>query len=90
MLTMPAFLRKALRLMLTMLAFLRKALRRIKLTNSSTILTFIVVSFCLALILILKKDTISAPFKRYLALLAIVMIMMSFVLIILSYFGMGS
>jgi hypothetical protein len=58
-------------------------------TDSGSILTFIIVSFCLAVILILKKDAIPAQMKRYLALLAIVMVAMSFVLIILSFFAVG-
>jgi hypothetical protein len=59
-------------------------------TDSGSILTFIIVSFCLALILILKKDSIPAQVKRYLALLALVMITMSFVLILMSFFGSSS
>jgi hypothetical protein len=59
------------------------------LKDAGSILTFIIVSFCLAFILILKKDTIPAQLKRYLALLAIVMVSMSFVLIALSFFRMG-
>ncbi len=57
--------------------------------DSGSILTFIMVSFCLALILILKKDSIPSPMKRTLALLALVMVSMSFVLIILSFFSKG-
>lgn len=59
-------------------------------TDSGSLLTFIIVSFCLSLILILKKNSIPAPLKRYLALLAIVMITMSFVLIVISFLGVGS
>jgi len=58
-------------------------------TESGTILTFIIVSFCLALILILKRDAIAPPMKRYLAMLALVMVAMSFVLIVMSFFGLG-
>ncbi|MCD1259036.1 hypothetical protein B5M42_009315 [Paenibacillus athensensis] len=58
-------------------------------TESGTILTFIIVSFCLALILILKRDSIAPPMKRYLAILALVMVTMSFVLIVMSFFGLG-
>lgn len=54
--------------------------------DSSSILTFIIVSFSLALILIMKRDTLSGQFKRYLALLALVMVGFSFVLIMYSFF----
>lgn len=58
-------------------------------TQSGSILTFILVSFCLAIILIMKKDSLPAPMKRYLALLAIVMVSLSFVLIVVSFFRAG-
>ncbi|MBP1963493.1 hypothetical protein [Paenibacillus aceris] len=58
-------------------------------TESGSILTFILVSFCLAIILIMKKDSLPAQMKRYLALLAIVMVSISFVLILISFFGAG-
>jgi hypothetical protein len=57
--------------------------------DTGSILTFIIISFCLALILIMKRHTLPAPFKRYLALLAIVMVAMSFVLILFSFYTMG-
>lgn len=58
-------------------------------TDSGSILTFVLVSFCLAIILIIKKDSLPAQMKRYLALLAIVMVSFSFVLILISFFGAG-
>ncbi|MEC0230236.1 hypothetical protein [Paenibacillus alba] len=58
-------------------------------TNSGSIITFVLVSFCLAIILIMKKDSLPAQMKRYLALLAIVMVSLSFVLILISFFGAG-
>lgn len=58
-------------------------------TESGSILTFVIVSFCLAIILIMTKDTLPARMKRALALLAIVMVSASFVLITLSFFGVG-
>ncbi|MEW9698488.1 hypothetical protein [Paenibacillus sp. SI8] len=58
-------------------------------TDSGSILTFILVSFCLAIILIMKKDSLAPQMKRYLALLAIVMVAISFVLIVISFFGVG-
>lgn len=54
-------------------------------SNSASILTFIIISFALALILIMKKDSLPAGVKRPLALLALVMISMSFVLMMYSF-----
>ncbi|MDQ0874075.1 ABC-type dipeptide/oligopeptide/nickel transport system permease component [Paenibacillus sp. V4I3] len=58
-------------------------------TDSGSIITFVLVSFCLAIILIMKKDSLPAQMKRYLALLAIIMVSLSFVLILISFFGAG-
>jgi drug/metabolite transporter (DMT)-like permease len=58
-------------------------------SNSSSILTFIIVSFCLALILVMKKDSLPSSMKRYLALLALVMVACSFVLIVYSLLHMN-
>jgi DMSO/TMAO reductase YedYZ heme-binding membrane subunit len=55
------------------------------LSNAASILTFIIISFALALILIMKKDALPSGVKRPLALLALVMISMSFVLMIYSF-----
>jgi hypothetical protein len=60
------------------------------LSNSSSILTFIIVSFCLALILIMKKDSLPSNMKRYLALLALVMVGCSFILIVYSLLHMNT
>ncbi|MGG1551433.1 MULTISPECIES: hypothetical protein [Paenibacillus] len=58
--------------------------------DSGSILTFVIVSFCLAIILIMKKDTLPPQMKRYLALLAIVMVAVSFFLILFSFFRLGT
>ncbi|TBL81275.1 hypothetical protein EYB31_04085 [Paenibacillus thalictri] len=58
-------------------------------SNSASILTFIIVSFALALILIMKKDSLPSGVKRPLALLALVMIAFSFGLIMYSFFGLS-
>jgi hypothetical protein len=58
--------------------------------NGASILTFIIVSFALAFILIMKKDSLPSGVKRPLALLALVMIAFSFGLIIYSFFGLAS
>lgn len=55
-------------------------------SNSASLLTFIIVSFCFALILILKKDSLPSHVKRPLAILALVMVTFSFSLIVYSFF----
>jgi hypothetical protein len=57
-------------------------------SNSASILTFIIVSFCFALILIMKKDTLPSGMKRPLAILALVMVAFSFSLIVYSFFSL--
>ncbi|WP_284640947.1 hypothetical protein [Paenibacillus silviterrae] len=54
-------------------------------SNAGSIITFIIISFSLSLILIWKKDTLPPGVKRPLALLALVMISMSFFLMIYSF-----
>lgn len=60
-------------------------------TNSGTLLTFILVSFAFALVLIFKKKD-SIPHrakKRPMALLALVMIVLAFGFIVYSFFTMS-
>lgn len=54
-------------------------------STAATIVTFIIISFSFALILIMKKDSLSPGVKRPLALLALVMISFSFVLMMYSF-----
>ena len=49
-----------------------------------SVVTFTIASFSLALVLILKKDSIPAPMRRVLALIAIVLVSSSFFLILFS------
>ncbi|CAG7650643.1 hypothetical protein ACFQI7_22010 [Paenibacillus allorhizosphaerae] len=53
--------------------------------NAASIITFLIVSFSLALVLIMKKDSLPSGVKRPLALLALVMVAFSFVLIVYSF-----
>ncbi|MDP5274518.1 hypothetical protein [Chengkuizengella axinellae] len=55
--------------------------------NTESLVIFMIVSFALALVLILKKDSISQPFRKYLAIFALFMVLCSFVLLIISFFG---
>ncbi|TCZ74261.1 hypothetical protein E0485_19970 [Paenibacillus albiflavus] len=56
---------------------------------SDSVLTFIIVSFVLALILILKKDSLPAKIKRFLAIITLVLIVISFILVLISFFNLG-
>lgn len=58
-------------------------------TDFSTITTFVIISFCLALVLIMKKDSLQPGFKRGLAILALIMVSFSFFLILFSLINMG-
>ncbi|WJH34558.1 hypothetical protein MJA45_19380 [Paenibacillus aurantius] len=53
------------------------------------IVTFIIVSFCLALLLIIKKDTLAPQARRPLALIALVMIVVSFFLLMYTILNAG-
>jgi hypothetical protein len=55
------------------------------LVDSGSILTFIIVSFSLAVILIMKRDSLPPHMKRPLALIAIVMVSFAFFLILYSF-----
>ena len=56
----------------------------IRLNDVGSVVTFTIASFSLALVLILKKDSIPAPMRRILALIAIVLVSSSFFLILFS------
>jgi hypothetical protein len=53
--------------------------------DSGSILTFIIVAFSLALILIMKRESLPPQMKRPLALIAIVMVSLAFFLILYSF-----
>jgi hypothetical protein len=58
--------------------------------DSGSILVFIIISFAFSLVLILKRETLPASFKRPLALLALIMVSFSFFLIVYSFFSLGN
>lgn len=47
--------------------------------------TFAIVAFSLAIVIILKKDTIPAPLKRPLAITSLVMVATAFILLVYSF-----
>lgn len=56
----------------------------------NSVLIFIILAFCLGAVLIMKKDTIPPKLKRGMAIFAIVMILIAFILIVYSLLNMGS
>jgi hypothetical protein len=59
------------------------------LVDFSTVTGFIIISFCFALVLIMKKNTLAPQMKRGLAIMALIMVSFSFFLILYNLFTMG-
>jgi len=55
-----------------------------RLADSGSILTFIVIAFSLAVVIIMKRESLPPQMKRPLALLSIVMVSFAFFLIVYS------
>ncbi|WP_438349752.1 hypothetical protein ACP8HI_03490 [Paenibacillus sp. FA6] len=58
--------------------------------DSSSTLIFTICAFALGIALIMGKNSVPPPLKRWMALTAIVMILISFFLIVISFINMGS
>ena len=58
--------------------------------DSSNTLIFIICAFILGVALIMGKNSVPPSLKRWMALTAIVMILIAFVLIVISFINMGS
>jgi DMSO/TMAO reductase YedYZ heme-binding membrane subunit len=54
----------------------------------SHVITMLVVSLCLAAVIIYKKDTIPAHVRRPLALVTIVLVLASFIMMVASFLQM--
>ena len=50
-------------------------------------ITFIIVSLCFAGVLILSRNTLQGKFRRYLAIMAMVMVLFSFFLIVYALYS---
>ncbi|TMV48493.1 hypothetical protein FE783_18460 [Paenibacillus mesophilus] len=57
--------------------------------DTGSIVLFTILAFSLALILIMKKDTIQPQMRRILALVTIVLVSCSFFMIVFSLLGAG-
>lgn len=58
--------------------------------DPSISIVFIIIAFSLGLVLVMKKDTIPAPLKRWMAIFAIVMILFAFFIIVYSLLQLGT
>jgi len=58
--------------------------------DGSTSIIFIVLAFSLGAILVLKKDTLPSPLKKWMAICSIVMIAFAFFIIVYSLFNLGT
>ncbi|WP_162830535.1 hypothetical protein [Paenibacillus senegalensis] len=56
--------------------------------DTTHVIAFIIVSFCLAVVLLLKRDSIPPRIKRGLALVTLAMIAFSFFLVVYSFMQM--
>lgn len=54
--------------------------------NSSDVTIFVIVAFALALIVLMSRNNIPPKFKRGLALFSLIMVVVAFILIIMSFF----
>lgn len=61
----------------------------VSMEHFSSIITFMIVSFALAFVMILKRDTIPDKIRRPLAIAAIFMVCSSFIMLIVGLFQMG-
>ncbi|MCP3777218.1 MULTISPECIES: hypothetical protein [unclassified Paenibacillus] len=57
---------------------------------SNSYLIFIILAFTLGGVLIMKRDTIPTPLKKWMALTAVIMVCLAFYLIVYSSLNIGS
>jgi uncharacterized membrane protein len=54
--------------------------------TSGALVTFLIVVFCLAAVLILKKESIPATLRRPMAITTLVMVVAAFIMLMVSFF----
>lgn len=54
-----------------------------------TLITFMIVSFSLAAVVILQKDRIPQPFRKILALFTLLFIVSSFIMLMVTFYTLG-
>jgi len=58
--------------------------------DTTELVIFIIAAFSFGAVLIMKRDTIAPPMRRFLALAAIVMILSAFIMLVYAFLTMGS
>ena len=58
--------------------------------DSTRTLIFVICAFILGVALIMGKNSVPPSFRRWMALTAIIIILIAFVLIVISFINMGS
>lgn len=57
--------------------------------DTTALVIFIIVAFSFGAILIMKRDSVAPPMRRYLAMAAIVMIVSAFIMLVYAFLTMG-
>ena len=58
--------------------------------SAEALVTFIIVSFCLAAVIIMRREQIPPPLRRFLALSTLIMVSTSFILLVYTFFTAGN
>lgn len=58
--------------------------------SSGTVITFLIVVFCLAGIVILKKDSIPSSLRRFIAITTLILIIAAFIMLLAVFWTMGN
>lgn len=58
--------------------------------SSGTLALFLIVSFCLAAVVILKRESIPPVLRRPIAIATLIMVAAAFIMLLVSFFTMGT
>ena len=58
--------------------------------DTTALVIFIIAAFSFGAVLIMKRDTIAPPMRRFLALTAVVLIAAAFIMLVYAFLTMGS
>jgi hypothetical protein len=58
--------------------------------DNTALVIFIIAAFSFGAVLIMKRDTIAPPMRRFLALTAVVLIAAAFIMLVYAFLTMGS
>jgi len=57
--------------------------------DTTALVIFIIAAFSFGAVLIMKRDSIAPPMRRYLALIAVLMIVSAFIMLVYAFLTMG-